>query len=91
MPTARCGPCREIKRLRANRTDKRNTSGHRGRRCLRSEISAQGHAHRAQVTLTQGSQFCDSKAFTLELMVAYIGPMDMFVARTWSLFASGVL
>lgn len=43
------------------------------------------------MTLIQGSQFCDSKAFTVELMVTYIGPTDMFVATTWSLFASGVL
>jgi len=45
----------------------------------------------AQVTRVQGWQFCDSKAFTVELMFAYIGPIDIFVATTWSLFASGVL
>ncbi len=44
-----------------------------------------------QVTRIQGSQFCDSKALTVVLRVAYIGPMDMFVATTLSLFASGVL
>jgi hypothetical protein len=34
---------------------------------------------------------CDSKAFTVGLIVTYIGPTDIFVATTWSLFASGVL
>jgi hypothetical protein len=33
----------------------------------------------------------DSKAGTEELMFAYIGPMEIFVSTTWSLFASGVL
>ena len=33
----------------------------------------------------------DSKAFTVELMFAIIGPTDIFVATTLSLFVSGVL
>lgn len=45
----------------------------------------------AQLTRVQGAQFRDSKACTVELMFAYIGPMEMFVSTTWFLFASGVL
>ena len=33
----------------------------------------------------------DSKTRTEELMFAYIGPMEIFVSTTLSLFASGVL
>ena len=44
-----------------------------------------------QVTRVQGSQLCVSKAFTAELIFAIIGPIDMLVATTWSLFVSGVL
>lgn len=43
------------------------------------------------MTRVQGWQFRDSKARTVELMLAYIGPTEMFVSTTLSLFASGVL